>query len=118
MHITNQNEPPAYKVKLVPVEESLDVYKTLKFEIKPAIDLTKPFLHNITKTFSITCIINHQCTGNEAEAIVKKMPFRKLRLEYYNLADVKFGSHFFSELEVDDSSKNVYFKVEPEPKFK
>lgn len=117
IHITNQKEPPAYKVKLIPVEESLTEFKNIKFEIKPAIDLTKPFLHNTTKTFSISCNLNYQGTGREAEQILNKYPFRKLRLEYYNLADVKFGSHFFSELPVDDVSKNVYFKVEPEVKF-
>lgn len=111
IHITNQKEPPAYKVKLIPVEESLDKYNRLTFEIKPKIDLTKPFLHNTTKTFTITCSIIHHGTGHEAEQILNKYPFRKLRLEYYNLADVKFGSHFFSELDVDDESKNVYFKI-------
>jgi hypothetical protein len=107
LKITNQTDVTAYKVKIMPfgVEE-----QHVRINLKQAIDYTRAFIPNETADFDVTCNVNYRGRADEADAIIKKYPFKELRIEYSNMDGERFAT-VFSALETDDDKKNQYLRL-------
>ncbi|WP_147320740.1 hypothetical protein [Hymenobacter lapidiphilus] len=101
MHITNQSDAPAYKIKLV-VPETKG-----RFIVKKEIDYTKPFVHGETRAHEIKVVQYFVGTSVEADVILSQKPFTEIVLEYENSVGSRFATSFFPK-ETEESNKNIY----------
>lgn len=105
IHITNQTDHTAYKLKVIDVDD-----KMISMVIDPKVDYTKPITANNHKEHTFIYRMNYRCKAVKAEEIRQGYPMNKIRIEYSNLANVRFATEFFFT-EADDAKKNIYLKV-------
>ncbi|RZK42082.1 MAG: hypothetical protein EOO61_05620 [Hymenobacter sp.] len=107
LRITNQTDNTAYKVKLIPF--GFDE-QYVKIHLQQPIDYTRAFIPNETTEIDVVCNVSYRGRAEEADAIIKKYPFKELRIEYSNMDGERFAT-VFSAVETDDEKKNQYFAL-------
>lgn len=105
IHITNQTEYPSYNIRVIGSED-----QNLEMVVDPKVEYTKPIIGNAYKEHRFIFRMNQRYKAEEAEAYRSGYPVPKIRIEYSNLANVRFATEFFFT-EKDDDKKNVYLKV-------